>query len=350
MDKLKKLRERIDWLDTQIASLLNERMNAVDQVGAIKRRMKQDVADPKREMNVLHQVETLIQHPLLKASIAPIYQEILHESKTVQYFLQHLSLPFRKIGLIGMGMMGGSIVKGLKTKDSNLEIATLEWPSEDILLAQEGSWIDHVYRSIEELVENSELLILASPLSTLLPLVEKIKCHDKKLTVIDLSSVKEEIVECFEKCTNQDVEYISTHPMAGKEKKGFANSQATLFVDRPWVIVPHKNNSVQAMENVKELILFLGANPLYMEAKRHDRQAALISHLPTLLSKLYFDFVNSIDPESLKIAGPGFQSFTRLAKCSQELHEELITYNQQIVYETLDQWMKYIRENKEEQT
>lgn len=347
--ELKKLRDRIDWLDTQIASLLNERMRAADQVGKIKRTMQQDIVDCSREMNVLSQVSTIIQHPLLKANIANIYREIMQESRTAQQFFQHLSQPYKRIGIIGVGLIGGSICKGIKTKDSSIEIGTVMHESEDDSLAISEGWIDTVYSTLGELMQNSDIIILASPISTIISLAEEIKHNSadvKKLIVIDIASVKEEIVESFEKLSCTNIEYISTHPMAGKEHKGFTNSQATLFVNRPWVVVPHKKNNNKEIERIKELLLFLGAKPLCLEAKLHDQQAALMSHLPMILSKSYYDFVNSIAPESLRISGPSFQSFTRLAHDNGQLRDEIAKYNKEVIHHYLDQWLKTLIENR----
>jgi len=349
MDKLKKLRDRIDWLDTQIASLLNERMRAADQIGKIKRDIQQDVADQSREIRVLNQVKTIIQHPVLKENIPNIYNEIMQISRTGQQFFQHISQPFRRIGIIGMGLIGGSICKGIKTKDSSVEIGTLFHESEDVSLAKTEGWVDQVYSKIGELVHNSELIILASPVSTITQLAEEIKPHThslEKITIIDVASVKGDIIETFEKLTCKNVEYISTHPMAGKEKGGFKNSQATLFVNRPWVIVTHKENSNSGIESIKEFILYLGSNPILSEAKVHDQQAALISHLPSILSKLYYDFVKSIDAESMIISGPGFQSFTRLAHENNELRKDVNKYNQKAIHNYLNQWLEFLKENK----
>src|ERR1700722_2502057 len=101
MSEIKKLRDRIDWLDTQIASLLNERMKAADQIGRVKQANHQEVTDHSREKFVLDNVETIVQHPTLKANISNIYKEIMQESRTAQQFFQHLSLPFRRIGILG---------------------------------------------------------------------------------------------------------------------------------------------------------------------------------------------------------------------------------------------------------
>jgi len=346
MEQLKKLRDRIDWLDVQIASLLNERMRAADQIGKIKRLNHQEVADQSREKSVLSQVETVVQHPILKMNISNIYKEIMQESRIAQQFFQHLSQPYRRVGIVGLGLMGGSICKAIKTKDPSIEIGTLVQASEDVSPAREGGWIDREHATIEELLENSELIILASPISSIIPLAEKIKEKSgnvDKLVVIDIAGVKEEIVKAYERLSCGRVEFISTHPMAGKEKSGFANSQATLFVNRTWVVVPHGNNTAGGLDSINELIRFLGAQPACLGAGQHDKQAALVSHLPGIISKSYFDFVNSHDPESMKIAGPGFESFTRLAHDNEEMREEIAKYNQQAIRDYLGQWLECLK-------
>lgn len=324
-------------------------MKAADQVGKIKWSIRKEVNDQSREKTVLNQVETIVQHPILKTNISNIYREIMQESKTAQQFFRHLSIPFRHIGIIGLGLMGGSICKGIKTKDPSIEIGTLIHESEDTSLAQHGCWIDHVHPSIGELMQNSELIILASPISTIIPIAEELKRNTnyaEKLIVIDIAGVKEAIVDSFERLSSKNLEFISTHPMAGKETSGFGNSHPTLFVDRPWVIVPHRENSSDGLNNVRDFIQFLGAKPICLDATIHDRQAALISHLPSILAKSYFDFVCSTDVESLMIAGPGFQSYTRLAHDNQTMRNEFETYNHNAIQESLNRWLEYLEINR----
>ena len=273
MEQLTKLRERIDWLDSQIATLLNERMRATDQVGRIKRMHQSVVTDPTREKVVLKNVAEIVQHPVLKANIGNIYEEIMQESKIAQQFYQSLDFPFRRIGIIGLGLMGGSICKGIKMKDPTIEIRTMKLAAEDNILANEGGWIDHEHATLQELIGEVELIILATPLSSVIPLAEQIKqtCSgSKELIVIDIASVKQEITSAFERLSCQQVEYLATHPMAGKEKRGFSNSQPTLFVNRPWVIVPHRHNHAETVEKMTEVVRFLGAEPVRLEADVHD--------------------------------------------------------------------------------
>lgn len=352
MHRLTRLRARIDWIDNQIAALLNERMLAVDQIGKIKKHTQQDIFDSSRESNILQHLESVVQHPVLKADIAHIYKEILQESKTAQKFFNHLQQPFSRIGIIGIGLIGGSICKGIKAKDSSIEINTLVYkPPREIIaagdseIAHAGGWVDHIYDTLEDLVQNSELIILASPISTIIPYAEKIKHHakgTKKLVVMDVASIKGEIADKFEKLSDGNVDFVGTHPMAGKEIGGFANAQPTLFVDRSWIMVPN-HTAPDVLAKIQELVLFLGAEPIHLDATTHDQQAALVSHLPSILSKAYFDFVSSIAPDSLQISGPGFQSFTRLAHDNDEMRAEISQYNHQYIKDYLDQWLAHLK-------
>lgn len=347
MDELKKLRERIDWLDEQIASLLNERMRASDHVGRIKKANHQEVADPTREKYVLNHVETQVQHPTLKSNIANIYREIMQESKIAQQFFQHHSQPFYHIGIIGLGLIGGSICKAIKTKNPSIVISSVEYPScKDIPLAVEGGWVDQVYATMDELVANCELIILASPISSVVSLAQEIKkCKpsSQKSIVIDVASVKQKIVKIFDALSCETMEFLSTHPMAGKQSSGFANSLATLFVNRPWIIVPHQKTVLSTQENIEAFIRFLGAEPVTLEADIHDQQTALISHIPAILSKSYYDFVKLKSPNSLNVAGPGFQDFTRLANDNENMHREIGSNNHVIIRAYLQEWIEFLQ-------
>lgn len=351
MDELKKLRDRIDWLDTQIASLLNERMRAADQIGRLKQNRQQAVSDRVREENVIKHVETVAQHPVLKAEIINVYSEIMRESRVAQHFLRVMELPFARIGIIGIGLIGGSICKAIKSKRPNVEIFALKDPNNDCLHAVEEGWIDQLYEDCAGLLKEVELLILASPISTIIPFSKQlshVKNFNQPRIIIDVASVKAEIAIEFEKLCDENLEFIATHPMAGKEVTGFVHSQATLFVDRPWVITPHQKNRRENIDKVKNFVEFLGSHPVILDAATHDRQAALVSHLPAIIAKSYFDFVNHLDSSSTNIAGPGFQSFTRLAYSNSEMRSDILNSNRTEITTLFEQWLDYLKRYEEQ--
>ncbi|MBA2728026.1 MAG: prephenate dehydrogenase/arogenate dehydrogenase family protein, partial [Parachlamydiaceae bacterium] len=104
------------------------------------------------------------------------------------------------------------------------------------------------------------------------------------------------------------------------------------------------HNSSKTIENVKEFIQFLGSESICLEANVHDKQAALVSHIPSILSKSYLDFVEAVDPESMKISGPGFQTFTRLAHDNPQMRNEITDCNQRIIEKYLTEWLEFLKQ------
>lgn len=149
-----------------------------------------------------------------------------------------------------------------------------------------------------------------------------------------MGSVKEEIVKEFEKLTKENLEFLSTHPMAGSEKQGFQAARIDLFEKAPWIIVPHKKNRT----SVSSFIRSLGAKPIKMTAKEHDQKVALISHLPALISEKLLRFVMKKDPKAIQIAGPGFESMTRLAKGNSQLLKEIKAFNKKPIEALIKEW------------
>lgn len=247
-----------------------------------------------------------------------------------------------KVGILGLGLIGGSLAKALKARRHL--IVTVKRECADQALALQEGVLDEEYETLEELVQEVELLILASPLSTIVPIAKEISRlkQSKPLLVLDLSSVKGEIVSELEKLSHASVEFLSTHPMAGSEKRGFANSKADLFLEAPWILTAHGKNSREALSRAKTLIASVGGKPLFLSAEEHDKQAALVSHLPYLLSHAFLHFVKETHAESLQIAGPGFCSLTRLAHDNPLLHAEIWEKNQSLIRLYARQFIQFL--------
>lgn len=251
------------------------------------------------------------------------------------------------VSIIGMGLIGGSIGKALKARSKETQIASLTREDEDLQQAVAEGIIDLLFSSWEELIGWSDLIVLATPLSTLPSLAKTIASQcpkEKKLLVIDVGSVKREIVPLFEMLTEGDLEFLSTHPMAGKERWGFSTSDPTLFQGSCWILSPHAKNRVTTVEKIQQWVAQFGASSLLLSGEKHDEQTALISHLPALLSHLLFRFVKTVDPEALKLAGPGFHSMTRLAKDNLEMQKEIFSLNQEHLMRHLDKWIAFVAE------
>lgn len=348
MNTLKELRQQVDKIDEQIVALLSERMLATDQIGTLKEGL--DIVDHGREKTVFAQVANQVHHPVLKSHIIHIYETILQGSKMAQQFFQYKILPFKQVGVIGLGLIGGSICKGLKEKNPLIEIVTLKHPEDNHAEALAEKHVDKEYESLEDVVAHAELVILASPISTIIPYAKKIKdCagESKQLLVIDVASVKGAITESFEELSSDKIEFLGSHPMSGKERSGFNQSEPMLFVGKPWMITPHSKTTDEAVEVTKSLIRFLGSEPKMIDAQEHDQKIALVSHLPMILSACYLDFVRNMDPNSLTLSGPGFASFTRLGVEKNRLLAEIVDNNHDHIIDYLRFFIKQLASHME---
>ena len=259
-----------------------------------------------------------------------------------------MPITFSNISIIGMGLMGGSIAKALKKRAPKVQIASMHAPHADLKAAIAAGAVDVLFDNWQEIAVWSDLVILATPLSAVCALAQTLSdsCpQNKRLLVVDIGSVKQQVASAFEALSGRAVEFLSSHPMAGKEMWGFEHSEAGLFEQRPWAICPHANNTASAIAEMKALIRLLGGKPLVLSPEEHDKQAALISHLPALLSKCLLEFVSSKNPEALQLAGPGFQSMTRLAKDNPALSAEWLTANRAHIQHALDDFLTYIYPN-----
>lgn len=352
MDELISKRKELDEIDKEILSLLNKRMEIASHIIQCKKERKQKVTDEKREAQIFERLEGIAKHPILKENIENIYHSIIDTAKAIGVFESGHSLPFKKIGIIGMGLMGGSLAKALKAKSEEIKIATYRCNASDNKLAREHNVIDEEYAHLEDLIKNSELLIIATPISSVIPLAREIHMISKKTKqptlLIDISSVKSSISAEFEKLSDEFLECIPTHPMAGSEKSGFIHSQAKLFIHRPWIITSHKKNKEKNIQSIKEFISYIGAHPLCMKADIHDRRAALVSHFPSFLAFSFLRFLLKIDPEAKEMCGPGFASFTRIAHQNPTLRSEIMQNNSEEIQKLLTLWMEEIPSYKSE--
>lgn len=253
-----------------------------------------------------------------------------------------MNLP-TKIGILGFGLIGGSIAKALKK--TGAQIGSMKRNCADLKSAEEAGFVDEVFATLYELTHWAEVIFICTPLSKIVEIAHDIAeaaPKNRPLLVLDVSSVKKEVFPVFEKLTNEHLSFLSTHPMAGKETSGFSSSDAELFQGCCWILTPNTKNTKAQLKTAKMLIESCGAHSIELDPKKHDRQAALISHLPALISRQFLDFVKSTDPEALQLAGPGFHSMTRLAKDNPEMQSEIALLNSEELRKQFQLWIDYI--------
>lgn len=253
------------------------------------------------------------------------------------------------VGIIGLGLIGGSIAKDLREVEQPMHLVAYDPRDKSVESAIKSGYVDESL-PISEIAKFASIMVIAAPIDRVgsigLEIRDSIRNHDKesqgKKLVIDVASVKNPISNIFSVLNTASVEFVATHPMAGTEFSGFDHARKGLFKAKPWIICPHENNSNEAVNRTENFLENFGPHIRIMDADVHDRHAAVVSHTIITLSNLIFDFVAEMHPEALDLAGDGFNSTTRLASGNAEMHASIVRANKGFVYQYLDEFRDYI--------
>lgn len=257
-----------------------------------------------------------------------------------------MSVPIKNISIIGLGLIGGSIAKALKNSDSSLVISAYDF--ESVLdQAFKEKVIDSKLKSIDESFD-SDIIFLCLPLEENLELFSKIAPNISEHAILtDVSGVKLPFQKIWEHVEGKG-NYIGGHPMTGKEKGGFENSDPLLFENSVYILTEDISNNDSLLE-LRKLIEFLGANILYIPAKQHDVIAASVSHLPQLIA------VTLVNTASLKtdeynfldLAAGGFRDLTRIASSDYKIWDAVIRQNKNQIISAIEEFSYELSKLKE---
>ena len=248
---------------------------------------------------------------------------------------------FDTICIIGLGLIGGSIGLGLKKKKTKSKIVGYAKTQKTLTRAIERDLVDNIEENLDKAVENADLVILATPLSTFKPIIREISPFLKKGSIVtDTGSAKHAVIEELKDFIPEDIEFIPGHPIAGTEESGPDSGFAELFENRWCILTPTKDNSKESINSIKSFWEFLGSKVEIMDASHHDKVLAITSHIPHLIAFNIVgtanDLANVTDTEVVKYSAGGFRDFTRIAASDPKMWSDIFTYNSEAVLEMLD--------------
>ena len=222
-----------------------------------------------------------------------------------------------KIGIISLGLIGGSLFKCLI--ESEHEVYAVTRNKETIEKVKKYTPnISDDYSILKE----CEIIFVASPINKTVEILDKLeKIVSNNTIVLDCASVKEFITE-----KKRPYKFIGSHPMAGTEFTGFDASFKELFEGAKWVLTPQENIGETDISIAEDIIKLTGAKTIITTSKEHDIAVALISHMPMLISQAIFKTASD-NELALKLASSGFRDMTRLAMSNPEMADDMLNFN-----------------------
>lgn len=250
-----------------------------------------------------------------------------------------------RVAIVGLGLMGGSLAGALKKRGACREVWGVARREETIREALRRGFIDGGTCDLAEGVEQADLIVLATPARTILELIPQVgSLAPPGCLLMDLGSTKARIVQAME-ALPPHVQAVGGHPMCGKEASGIAAAEADLYAGATFVLTLLQRTSAEALVLAQEMVEAVGARPLVMNAERHDRLVAAISHLPYLLSVGLVATAEEIAAEDelvWELAASGFRDTSRLAASDATMMLDILLTNRQTVGEMLSRFVRQL--------
>ena len=255
---------------------------------------------------------------------------------------------FKKITIIGVGLIGGSLGLALKKKNPKFKISGID-KSEIIEKAIARRAIDEGTSNLKNGIKEADVVILATPVKTILDLLSQINPFIKKGCIVtDTGSTKGQIVETADKILSEDVYFIGGHPIAGSEKYGIEEADSHLFQDKTYILTPSKKSNLIALKKIFLLVNTIGAKRLVLDPLEHDRVAGAISHLPQILAVSLTNMIGELSQQEnndhyFKAIGEGFKDMTRIASSPYKMWEDICETNQENILEMIQEFRNYLK-------
>lgn len=228
---------------------------------------------------------------------------------------------FKKIAIVGVGLIGGSIGLAVKKKRLASEVVGACRRRSSLRKALKFKAVGHATLNLKEAVRGADLVIIAAPVAKITRLVETCVAFMKRGAIItDVGSVKEAVVNKAEKICGRRMNFVGSHPMAGSDKSGVANASADLFKGAVLVLTKTKNTDAKSLARLGMFWKALGCSVFWLSPAKHDERASLASYLPHAVS---FALSFSQTDDSLKLAAGSLKSGTRVASSDAELWKDI---------------------------
>ena len=250
-------------------------------------------------------------------------------------------------GFIGLGLIGGSIARGLREKYPSCVITAYDLEPASVEAAKRDGVATICAYEIDRVFSTCDLIFLCAPVSCNNANLLRLQGVLGKNTLLtDVGSVKGDIYEQI-KALGLQKQFVGGHPMAGSERTGYQNSKAMLLENAYYILTPTEETPQASTDRMEKLVRTLGAIPLILSAEEHDYVTAGISHLPHVISASLVNLVKNKDNENgiMKlIAAGGFKDITRISSSSPVMWEHICMTNKNNILSLLDSYMESLQD------
>lgn len=256
---------------------------------------------------------------------------------------------FRKMVIAGVGLIGGSLALMCREKGIVSEIVGVGRGEQNLRDALSLNVIDSYTFKLEEAVKGADIIVLATPVTTLIRLAREMSPYlSPGVIVTDVGSVKGPVVG-IEDILPSTAYFVGAHPIAGKEKSGVTAASKEIFQGAKCILTPTAKTNPDALDIIEALWRAAGSNVIKMDPARHDLIFSAVSHLPHVVA---FALVNTLlDLEKtedgiISYSAGGFRDFTRIASSHPEMWRDICIMNRDNVINMIERYEDSLRRLK----
>ena len=257
---------------------------------------------------------------------------------------------FDKITVIGCGLIGSSILRVIEKKNIANEINAYD-KSKEVSSYLAKNFKFKICNNITEAVNNADLVIISSPLSSYKEILSQIQSDLKKGSILtDTGSAKKEINKIIKESSLSDVTWIASHPIAGTEYSGPQSGFAELFEKRWCILSADENTDKKEITKLEKFWVDLGSKIKVMSFEHHDYVLSLTSHLPHAVAysivKTAISDDNKFKDDVIQYSAGGLRDFTRIAASDPLMWKDIFIDNSENILKVLDNYSKNLDEIK----
>ena len=258
---------------------------------------------------------------------------------------------FKKVCIIGCGLIGSSIARAIKKNKLAKKVVSSNRSNSTNKKVIKLNIVDEASSDVKKIVKESDLVIIATPLSSYKNVVIKIKSSLKNGSILtDVGSVKKRVISLVEKNVPKNVSWISSHPIAGTEESGPESGFSELFKNRWCILTPSKKVKNKDIKLLEVFWKKLGSKVDIMNAKQHDHVLSITSHMPHLIA---YNIVNTTlkikkkkNHDIIKYSAGGLRDFTRIAASNPIMWRDIFIQNKENTSKMIDKFIDNLKDLK----
>ena len=250
---------------------------------------------------------------------------------------------FNKITIIGLGLIGSSIARAIKK--NHLCKSLVAHDKSKIVLKKilKLKITNHIETNLKKSVQDSDLVIICTPLGTYKNIVSVIKNYLKKTCILtDVGSAKIFVTNTVNKLINKNTIWIPAHPIAGTEQSGPEAGFADLFKNRWCIITPVSKKNPNSLKKLNNFWKKIGSKVQHMSAEHHDKVMAITSHIPHLIAYNIVGTAANLEQDTksevIKYSASGFRDFTRIASSDPTMWRDIALNNRKQILHMLEKF------------